>query len=67
MLFVCVLQEPPIPHIGRGASFYELHEVHIPAEEISSMKQSIFFVDLTFETTGIDPFPPGIFNDQLLV
>ena len=60
MLFICVLQEPPDLKTGRGASFYELHEVHIPPEEVNEVKRKVFYIDITFETTGVDPFPPGI-------
>ncbi|CDI97185.1 hypothetical protein EmuJ_000095150 [Echinococcus multilocularis] len=59
MLFVCVLQEPPDPKTRRGTSFYEIHEIHIPHEEINAPHDTTYLVEVTFETTGLDPFPPG--------
>lgn len=63
MLFVCVLQEPPQPGTGRGASFYEIHEIHIPREEVNAPRDKAYLVDITFETVGLDPFPPGTKNN----
>lgn len=59
MLFVCVLQEPPDPKTKRGTSFYEIHEIHIPHEEVNAPHDKTYLVEITFETTGLDPFPPG--------
>ncbi|VDO04995.1 unnamed protein product [Rodentolepis nana] len=61
MLFVCVLEEPPDPLTGRGASFYELHEVHIHPSELdeTQVAPNNLEVLLTFETVAYDPFPPG--------
>nr|CDS26905.1 arginyl tRNA synthetase [Hymenolepis microstoma] len=60
MLFVCVLEEPPDPSTGRGASFYELHEVHIHPSELdeAQVTPNNLEVFLTFETVAYDPFPP---------
>ncbi|VDK21901.1 unnamed protein product [Taenia asiatica] len=59
MLFVCVLQELPEPRTRRGASFYEVHEIHIPREEVNAPSDKVYVVEVTFETAAIDPFPPG--------
>uniref|UniRef100_A0A158REP1 Ephrin_rec_like domain-containing protein n=1 Tax=Hydatigena taeniaeformis TaxID=6205 RepID=A0A158REP1_HYDTA len=59
MIFICVLQEPPKLGTRRGASFYEMHEIHIPRVEVNAPRDKVCQVELTFETTGLDPFPPG--------
>ncbi|KAL5104343.1 hypothetical protein TcWFU_008676 [Taenia crassiceps] len=59
MLFVCVLQESPEPRTRRGASFYEIHEIHIPQEQINALRNKVYLVEVTFETAALDPFPPG--------
>ncbi|KAL5965051.1 hypothetical protein TSMEX_007214 [Taenia solium] len=59
MFFVCVLQELPEPRTRRGASFYEVHEIHIPREEVNAPSDKVYIVEVTFETAAIDPFPPG--------
>ncbi|VUZ55808.1 unnamed protein product, partial [Hymenolepis diminuta] len=61
MLFVCVIEEAPDRITKRGASFYELHEVHIHPSELdeAQITPNNLQVLITFETVAYDPFPPG--------
>lgn len=61
MLFVCVIEEAPNRITKRGASFYELHEVHVHPSELdeAQITPNNLQVLVTFETVAYDPFPPG--------